>query len=198
MRSDARALLSERLFGDLNDDLLAFLQQVGDGWQRRPFSGTAERSGSALFGTAWSVQRTRLRRGLADLASPGIWLRFCLGSSPGSAATHLAAHAARKAVHVAAALLADLSGERRGAGRRSVCCSRLPSGADSSSGVGSLASLRRRIRFQLLCSRLFGFLDTTSSCGPAALASGSTFPRQCGASSGSSSASSATSAIRRF
>ena len=31
VRGDARALLAERLLGDLNDDFLAFLQQIGDG-----------------------------------------------------------------------------------------------------------------------------------------------------------------------
>ena len=32
VRSDARALLTQRLLGNLNDNLLAFLQQIGDGW----------------------------------------------------------------------------------------------------------------------------------------------------------------------
>ncbi len=40
VRSDARALLPQRLLGDLNDDLLAFLEQIGDGglrdWRREP------------------------------------------------------------------------------------------------------------------------------------------------------------------
>ncbi len=34
MGSDARALLAQRLLGDLDDDLLAFLEQLGDGRQR--------------------------------------------------------------------------------------------------------------------------------------------------------------------
>ena len=37
VRGDARALLAQRLLGDLNDDLLAFLQQIGDG--RHPLRG---------------------------------------------------------------------------------------------------------------------------------------------------------------
>ena len=41
MRSDARTFLSERLFGDLNNDFLARLQQFGDGGHDPfgPFSG---------------------------------------------------------------------------------------------------------------------------------------------------------------
>src|ERR671912_2876617 len=35
MRSDAGAFLTQRLLRDLNDNLLAFLQQVCDGWQGR-------------------------------------------------------------------------------------------------------------------------------------------------------------------
>ena len=41
MGSNARALLAQRLLGDLNDDLLAFLEQLGDGRQRSSL-GTAE------------------------------------------------------------------------------------------------------------------------------------------------------------
>ena len=37
VRCDARALLAERLLGNLDDDLLPFLQQVGDGRERRCF-----------------------------------------------------------------------------------------------------------------------------------------------------------------
>ena len=33
VRSDARALLAQRLFGNLNDDFLAGLQQIGDRWK---------------------------------------------------------------------------------------------------------------------------------------------------------------------
>ena len=38
MRSDARALLPQRFLGDLHDNFLAFLQQVGDGRQRGAFA----------------------------------------------------------------------------------------------------------------------------------------------------------------
>ena len=34
MGSDARAFLAERFLGDLNDDFLAFLQQIADGRSR--------------------------------------------------------------------------------------------------------------------------------------------------------------------
>ena len=38
VRSDARALLAEGFLGDLDDDLLAFFEKVGDGGERRAFA----------------------------------------------------------------------------------------------------------------------------------------------------------------
>ena len=162
VRSDARALLSERLLGDLNDDLLAFLQQLGDGWQGGSFGtalGTAKRSGfGTLFGTArgWFSGRAFAAR----LVGPGFNWGSGFGSSVGSsvtgaAATHLAAHAARQAVHIAATLLTDLSGERRGAGRRLFC-----SGFHGGLSPGGLL-----VHFDVgfvfnFCAGLFSFLDS--------------------------------------
>ncbi len=50
VRRDARALLAERLLGDLDDDLLAFLQQFGDGRQRRSLRAAEGSLASGLFG----------------------------------------------------------------------------------------------------------------------------------------------------
>ena len=38
VRGDARALLSQRLFGDLDDDFLAFFEEIGNRRQRRPLA----------------------------------------------------------------------------------------------------------------------------------------------------------------
>ena len=65
VRSDARALLAERLLGDLDDDLLAFLQQVGDGRQRRslrPAEAALVRScGSGALGCGAAARRDSAR-----------------------------------------------------------------------------------------------------------------------------------------
>ncbi len=104
VRSDARALLAQRLLGDLDDDLLAFLEQFGNGRHAAVFRRRAtERDVSALE-MAWLGARPR--RG-ASPRRPASGL-----VSANAAAAHFAAHAARHAMHIAAALFAKLRGLR--------------------------------------------------------------------------------------
>src|SRR5713226_9946908 len=41
VRSDARALLGDRLLGDLNENLLAFMKKVADRWSAAAFGPTS-------------------------------------------------------------------------------------------------------------------------------------------------------------
>ena len=66
VRGDARALLAQRLLGDLNDDLLAFLQQIGDG--RRARRRGLWRSGPDASGVAGGSARAR--RGFQRFVAP--------------------------------------------------------------------------------------------------------------------------------
>ena len=72
VRSDARALLAQRLLGDLNDDLLAFLQQVGDGnWLclRRIERARARGAGRLR---AWSARLALRSRGCVHVVRDAV------------------------------------------------------------------------------------------------------------------------------
>ena len=103
VRRDARALLAERLFGDLNDDLLAFFQKVGDGGQAagvrvrdvrvRTFAfgafafGRSRRLVDPVVSVLWVLCGSRSRPSLAGLF-PGLFssvLWFVLWAVPGTA-----------------------------------------------------------------------------------------------------------------
>ncbi len=116
VRSDARALLPERLLGNLDDDLLPFLQQVADGCLR---SAVFFRAG---FGAPGGLGRRGFSAGLG--LGPvlfGIFgpVRFGPRRRRGfrHSAAHPAAHTARHPVHESAALVAN-GCERRPAFRR--------------------------------------------------------------------------------
>src|SRR5580704_10315013 len=120
MRSNARTLLSQRLLGDLNDNLLPFLEKLGDGGQWSSL-GTGKCSG---LGT---LLRTLLRTASNGFSRSTFAARFgtwvtptgrsgCASSLPLAAATHLTAHTARQTMHIGSTLFADLRGERRGTG----------------------------------------------------------------------------------
>ena len=108
VRSDARALLSQRFLGDLNDDLLAFLEQVGNGRQRRalPFvvvrrppdrfvhrlrTASGRRSPRSRAATVVPASSSAFRRGAcagattAAFVLPSVWLPLpCCPRLPGS------------------------------------------------------------------------------------------------------------------
>ena len=114
VRSDARALLSQRLLGDLNDNLLPFLQQVADGRDAGFFGarrGTDVGARSRLRNRPdFALRRARLARRTAVAAIAAI----AIAASP-------APHAARIAMLQEArilALFAQRGGEAGGnAGR---------------------------------------------------------------------------------
>ena len=107
MRSDARALLAQRLLRDLNDNFLAFLQKFADGGHRGAFRPTAA---AGLFGTGGACFHRWRGRGC------GFGSSFLLESvvytcSTAASAAHLAPHSSRHTMAIASALLADLRGE---------------------------------------------------------------------------------------
>src|SRR5262249_20423802 len=112
VRRDARALLTERLLGDLNDDLLTFLQQVGD---RGSSAALRTRLGpafatlaTALFDAAFA--RQTLLAALALLAR----LSFLTGSAIAAiSATPATARAPRNAMQMTLSLLAQRGSETR-------------------------------------------------------------------------------------
>src|SRR5580698_1161267 len=86
VRSDARALLSERFLGYLDDEFLAFAQQVANGWRGGLFRAHGFRTGELTsIVTGFRVSGAR-RKGL-----PGL-----LGVSPGGPAAP--AHTTGKAM----------------------------------------------------------------------------------------------------
>ena len=150
VRSDARALLPQRLLGDLDDDLLAFLEQIGDGRLLLPRRETGRatvalrgRRGRPRFGTRLRASRPGSRH-----CSP-VWLvRPALPRPP------RAAHAARDAMRIAAAALAHRGGAavrfaRRGTRPRLQPASPAPPGLAPSS-IGFLSPSSR----PSACSRI--------------------------------------------
>ena len=108
VRRDARAFLAQRLLGDLNDDFLAFFQQVGDGRLRRSVrTSDAARLGPAttsrLAGTG-----TLRRSGLVAFAAV---LRTLRDSSFAARLHASCAACGATSMRIASALLADLRGQ---------------------------------------------------------------------------------------
>src|SRR5690348_3316325 len=100
MRRDPGALLAERFLGDLDDDLLTFLQQFRD-------RGRGRRT--LLDGTRYRTRRLLFCGRLAAADRDDFPPVFLIGSPLWPAALpHSASHAARHPVHVAAALLANI------------------------------------------------------------------------------------------
>src|SRR5262249_7574180 len=108
MRSDARALLSQRLLGDLDDDLLSFLEQVADRRRGALLSRFAARClHRALLRHALLGARIRVRRAAAAFGQWGTAL-----ASAFSSVASAAPHAARNAVlQVARTLFAQGRGQ---------------------------------------------------------------------------------------
>ena len=100
VRGDARALLAQRLLGDLNDDLLAFFEQVAD-------RGLALAVASSARWARNLFDALRCRRARCVVAPAG--------SARLLAAPHAAAHAAVDAVllGIAGTRVANVGGQRR-------------------------------------------------------------------------------------
>src|ERR1019366_6678030 len=154
VRGDARALLPQRLLGDLHDDLLPFLEQIADGRQRdlvaariRPGLRPAFRPafGTAL-GPAFGPLYGAFTRAL--LPRTRFALRTTLPFRRGTAiAPSLAAGAARNTMRITSALFAQGGGQ---AGR-DACRFRPFVFHDRHSGLlfGRFAFRRRRSAFRL-------------------------------------------------
>ena len=156
VRSDARALLAQRLLGDLNDDLLAFFQQVGDG-RSAALARIARARGRAagrLRGAVRASASARCSRGSARL----LFTRASIVRPiPTTAAA--AAIAARNAMRKASAPFADFRGA---AGR-----------------LGSRLSPRRLLRrLQLLRGFRLGFAFEIRFGRPSSAASSSLHRRR--------------------
>src|SRR5258706_2427631 len=105
VRSDPRALLAQRLFRDLNDNLLAFLEQVGD------------RRLSLYWARCGALNRRGSRAGVVRAAVPAMLLWAGILRPAGIRASAAAAHAARHAMRVAPSALANFGGSGLGRGR---------------------------------------------------------------------------------
>ena len=70
VRSDARALLAQRLLGDLDDDLLAFFEQIGDG--RLPVAAAGRAIARSRDGPRLRSRRARCVARRADVRPAAI------------------------------------------------------------------------------------------------------------------------------